>query len=263
MKIKLPTSLATKCILSLAIITIQTPTVTAQTNSKQVNHQYQSWFSINTTNKLNDRWAILADIHVRRNHFMAYSNFEFLRSAIQYSFDKNLSFAAGYGHMWLHPTTAGLKTVSNEDRVYEQLLFTSKFHKVSILQRLRLEQRWQQKIVADKFTGDYRFTNRFRYLLNIAIPVFKNDKLPQFNVADELCMQVGKDIVNNPFDQNRFFIGLKQKISNNLNFDIGYMSVTQQKSTGYQYDLNSTLRLFFYYFPDLRKLHKRTVAGKD
>ncbi|HAT80442.1 MAG TPA: hypothetical protein DCS17_03280, partial [Flavobacterium sp.] len=50
----------------------------------------------------------------------------------------------------------------------------------------------------------------------------------------------------NTFDQNRFFVGIKQSINSNLSFDFGYMNVYQQKSNGYQYDMNHTLRLFFY-----------------
>ena len=32
------------------------------------------------------------------------------------------------------------------------------------------------------------------------------------------------------------------------------MLVYQQKASGYQYDLNHTLRWFFYFTPDLRKV---------
>ena len=34
------------------------------------------------------------------------------------------------------------------------------------------------------------------------------------------------------------------------------MAVFQQKYSGYQYDLNHTIRLFFYLSPDLRKKNK-------
>ncbi|MBL7745452.1 MAG: DUF2490 domain-containing protein [Chitinophagaceae bacterium] len=224
--------------------------------ARQVNHQFQSWLSVNTTAHINDHWSILADAHIRRNHFMADNGFEFVRTGIQYNVDKNLSFAAGYGHMWVHPTTAGWKTVSNENRIYQQAILLSKFHGISIMQRLRNEQRWQQKITADKFTGDLRFTNRLRYLLSFTIPVFRSNKLPALCMADEIALHAGKEVVYNTFDQNRLFIGIREKVSKDLSFDTGYMVVYQQKYSGYQYDLNNTFRLFFYYTPDLGKKHK-------
>ena len=58
----------------------------------------------------------------------------------------------------------------------------------------------------------------------------------------------------NTFDQNRLFAGIKQRLAPAWSFDLGYMLVYQQKSTGYQYDLNHTLRWFFYVTPDLRKV---------
>lgn len=240
-----------RILLLLLILPAFTPAI-AQT-SRQVNHQSQAWFSVNTTARITDRWSVLLDLHERRTSFMAKSNFDFIRGGIQYSIDKNLSVALGYGHMWLHPTTPGWKTVSNENRIYQQVIYTSKFHKATLLQRFRNEQRWQQKIAGDKLTGENRFTNRFRYLLSVTIPVFKNDKLPSLCIADEILLHTGKEVVYNTFDQNRFFAGIRQKISNNVSFDTGYMIVYQQKFSGYQYDLNNTFRLFFYYTPVLHK----------
>ena len=65
-------------------------------------------------------------------------------------------------------------------------------------------------------------------------------------------MHVGPAIDNN-FDQNRLFGGLRQRVTGSLSFDLGYMMVYQQKSTGSRHDLNHTLRWFFYYTRDLRK----------
>lgn len=229
--------------------------ISAQT-TKQINRQSQSWFSVNSTIKLNSRWAILADLHTRRNNFLAKSNFNFVRGGIQYSIDKNLSVAAGYGHMWLYPTKEGWKTISNETRIYQQIIYTSKFRKTNVLQRFRNEQRWQQKIENDIRTGENKFTNRFRYLLSINVPVAKNPKIPSFVLADEVLLHAGKEVVNNTFEQNRLFVGIKEQLSSSLSFDTGYMIVCQQKSTGHQYDLNNTFRLFFYYSPQLNKTNK-------
>ena len=72
-------------------------------------------------------------------------------------------------------------------------------------------------------------------------------------VSDEILVQFGPDVVSNTFDQNRLFGGVKQRVSRDWIFDLGYMLVYQQKATGYQYDLNHTLRWFFYWTPDFRR----------
>lgn len=219
--------------------------------AKQINHQVQTWFSINTTARISSHWALLADLHIRRNHFLAQNNFEFLRLGAQYSFEKNLSVAAGMGHMWLHSTQPGMKTVAQENRIYEQLVYQSGFGRIDIQQRLRLEQRWQQKLNGDLLTGDRKFTQRFRYLVSLFVPLSRNERVPRLNLSDEICLQAGREVVYNPFDQNRLFIGLRQKINSRFSFDTGYMLVVQQKSSGYQVDENNTFRLFLYFTPNL------------
>lgn len=221
--------------------------------AKNINNQTQSWFSVNSTIRVAPHWALVADWHMRRNHFMAENSFYFARAGIQYQLDKNLSLTFGYGHLWLYPATGGWETVAHENRIYQQLQYHSAWRKITMLHRFRNEQRWQQKITDDRFTGDYRFSNRFRYLLSLNIPVSGNKKLPSLSLADELLLQAGREIISNPFDQNRFFLGIRQSLSPALSFDMGYMRVFQQKRTGNAYDRNHTFRLFFYYNPSLLK----------
>ena len=224
--------------------------------TKTINLQDQAWLSINSTVRLNDHWGFIADLHERRSNFFADPSFHFIRFGANYWLKDNITFTLGYGHMWVAPTTIGWKTFQNENRIYQQAQIISKLGSVSMMQRLRNEQRWQDKIVNDERTGDKKFTDRIRYLLSFTIPVFKNPYYPAAVISDELCIQFGKEVVFNTFDQNRLFFGIKQKISKPLSFDLGYMLLTQQKSNGFVYDENHTFRWFFYYQPDWRKKKK-------
>jgi uncharacterized protein DUF2490 len=220
---------------------------------KVINEQSQSWLSINSTVRVAGKWGFVADLHERRNNFLSDVSFHFVRVGITHWINDNLSVTAGYGHMWVAPTAAGFKTYANENRIYQQGQLITKLGRVSLMQRIRNEQRWQQKIVNDKATGDNKFTDRVRYLLSFTIPVFKNRWYPSLALADELSVQFGKEVVYNTFDQNRTFIGIKESLSKSVSFDLGYMLVFQQKASGTVYDKNHTFRWFFYYTPDLRK----------
>ncbi|MBY0481782.1 MAG: DUF2490 domain-containing protein [Chitinophagaceae bacterium] len=225
----------------------------AQTKTKEVNTQSQFWISMNSTTRLTKKWGFNADVHIRRNNFMADPSFYFLRGSANYWITDNITVALGYAKMWLAPTTPNWKHFAEENRIYQQLQMVSKIGKIGVFQRLRTEQRWQEKIANDVFTGNYKFTNRVRYLFSATIPVWKNKKLPSLVLSDELLVQFGDEVVYNTFDQNRLFLGIKQTINKNLSFDMGFMQLKQQKASGYQYDKNNTFRLFFYYMPDLRK----------
>jgi hypothetical protein len=237
----------------LFVFLITTTLVNAQVRQKEINNQNQAWVSINGTMRLSDKWGIVADIHERRNNFLKDPSFHFVRIGAAYWLQDNINFSAGYAHLWLAPSTTGWKTFANENRTYQQVQMNTKTGTTRILQRVRNEQRWQQKIANDKPTGNNKFTNRVRYLLSFTIPFTKNDNLPALVLSDELLVQFGKEVVYNTFDQNRFFVGIRQKVSKNLSFDLGYMLVNQQKASGYQYDENSTFRWFFYFTPDWRK----------
>jgi hypothetical protein len=235
-----------------------TPTIMAfgcfgQEAGKMINRQSQAWVSINSVVRLTNKWGFVTDVHERRNHFFADPGFHFVRGGINYWVNDNLTVTAGYAHLWLAPTIRGWKTFADENRLYEQVQLVTKIGRLSMLQRVRNEQRWQEKIINDKATGDNKFTDRVRYLLYFTIPVFKNPKYPSLAVADELCIQFGKEIVYNTFDQNRAYLGIKQRLSKSLSFDLGYMLCLQQKATGNAYDENHTFRCFFYYMPDFRK----------
>ena len=221
---------------------------------KEVNTQAQTWISLNNNLKFNEHWGLLADFHVRRNDFVSKESFYFLRGGLAYMPNSKVLLAGGYGHMWLAPTKLSWKTFSNEERIYEQAQMITKIGEVSVLQRIRIEQRWQQKMINDEWSGDYRFTNRFRYLASFNIPIFKKKTMPLLVISDEILIHFGKEVIYNTFDQNRLFIGIKQVINPKLSFDFGYMNVYQQKYSGYQYDSNHTLRLFFYYTNSFKNL---------
>jgi hypothetical protein len=216
------------------------------TVKKEVNQQVQTWVSLNTVTKFSEHWGVVADVHLRENEFFESNNFYFLRGGVSYIPNASVSITGGYAHMWLAPTKEGWSTYADENRVYEQVQLATKVGKVSILQRLRNEQRWQEKMANDEPTGELRFTDRIRYLASFTIPIFTDKKMPSLVLSDELLIHFGKEAVYNTFDQNRLFIGIKQNITPKLSYDLGYMNVYQQKYSGYQYDMNHTIRLFFY-----------------
>lgn len=213
---------------------------------KVINQQTQTWVSLNSVTKLSNHWGVVVDAHIRTNDFFDNNNFYFLRGGVRYFVNPSINLTTGYAHLWLAPTKEDWTIYSDENRIYQQVQLSSKIGNVSMLQRIRNEQRWQEKIVNNLETGENRFSNRVRYLLSFDIPVFNKKSAPSIVISDELLFQFGKEMIYNTFDQNRLFIGVKQSINPKLSYDFGYMNVYQQKISGYQYDMNHTLRLFFY-----------------
>jgi hypothetical protein len=231
----------------LIVLLCTWPEVSKSQNTKEVDHNTHLWLSINSTYRFSKRWGMMADFHNRTGFAFQDPRFYFLRVGANVWIQEKMTAAGGYAHTWFSPARSGWNVWANENRIYQQFLFSTGNSKVQVTQRFRNEQRWIQKIEDDQRTGDTRFVNRVRYLLSFNFQIFKKPVLPSLVIADEVLLNFGEDIVYNTMDQNRLFIGIKQNLNPHLSFDLGYMNVYQQQSTGYQYNMNHTLRLFFYY----------------
>jgi len=233
------------------ILVISKP-VNAQ-HEKEITKQYQTWLGLNSTMRLTDKWGAIASLQVNNYHFITDPNFYFVSLGANRWLQNNFSAALLYSHKWNATVTDSGTIYANENRLTEQLKYTSSIGKVDIQQRFRIEERWQQKMENGEKTDQYKYSSRLRYLLGADIPLFKNPKLPVLSVSDEILLQFGKDIVYNTFAQNRLFIGIKQKLSDTWSYELGYLMQYEQNSSGYQYTLDNDLRIFLYYAPDLRK----------
>jgi len=121
---------------------------------------------------------------------------------------------------------------------------------VTVHAQLPSKQVRQQSQVWLSMNAHYRFNQHWGVIGDVHIRrnnFLKDPKAPVLVLSDELLIQFGKELVYNTFDQNRFFIGIRQNLSKQFSYDFGYMNVYQQRITGYQYDMNHTIRLFFYY----------------
>jgi hypothetical protein len=239
---------AAKLVLLMAVF----QTVNAQ-QQKEVTHQWQSWLGLTNTLRIDQKWDALFVLQANRTDFLQDPNYYLVSAGGNYWLKDNFTTALFYSHKWVATPEQSGYIYANEDRITQQLQYVSKLVKLSMQQRFRVEERWQQKIENGAKTDQYKYSTRLRYLFGLYIPVFKNPALPGLIVNDEILIQFGKEIVYNTFSQNRFNIGIRQKVSDTWRFDLTYMNIFEQNSSGYQYDMDNTIRLFWYFTPDLRK----------
>jgi len=233
-------------------------------SEKQVEHNAQVWVSLNGTIRASDGWGAVADFHLRRDEFLAEPSFYFVRLGANRWVGEKLTLTLGYAHMWLPPAEDGWQTWSHENRIYQQVQYLSGGGRLVVLQRLRNEQRWRQQVVNDVKTGENDFSDRVRYLLGFTLPVAAKPVPLGLVLSDEVLLQFGSRVVPDTFDQNRLFGGVKVSLARNWSFDLGYMQVYQQQPD--HYDLNHTLRWFFYWTPDLRdgrSWDRQPVGGEE
>ena len=221
---------------------------------KNITNRVQSWYGYFNQTRLSDKWGIWLDAHVRNLDF-SHPHQIFLRPGLTYYFNDNFRLTAGYAYGF-NFATEGKTTTWQEHRPWQQFWWRTKYTGFVTTQWIRTEQRFIEKVVDDQLTGDYLFNYRLRYNILLQVPLIGKElkaKTPYFALQDEIFINAGKNIVNNIFDQNRFFVGLGYYFTDHLHIQLGYMNIFQQRPTGVDFYNNDCIRLFVFHSLDLRK----------
>ncbi len=226
------------------------------TPSKQLVYHTQSWYALNSTFRFSERWGAVGDLHIRKDGMLDRDYFYFLRIGVVYWIQGKYPVTAGVARLWLAPPE-GLSTWAIENRIYQQWSAVTEEGRVTVLHRIRTEQRWRDQVVNDEVVGSKVFSFRLRYLASFQINVFKDTTKPSLVVSDEVLVQYAPSLVYNTFDQNRFFVGIRVPLGKNLSLDTGYMNVLQQRAAGNIYDVSNVFRIFVYWNVDF------SGKGKD
>lgn len=242
---------------SLTIITFCVfTTLYAQTPAKEVHSREQAWIAYFNQTRLTKKFGLWLDVHYRQTDNFVERPFQLLiRPAVTYYIKDHIRFNVGYAYI-NHFPARGLNTSRPEHRPWQQIWWNQKFPGVTMIQWLRLEQRYVHKIANDVLQDGYTFTNRFRYNIGFFVPLKGKEivaKTPFAVVLNEVFINFGKNVTYNTFDQNRLFIGAGYQFTPHLNAHLGYMNLFQQEAAGNRYMITHSVRLFVYHNFDLRK----------
>lgn len=217
----------------------------AQKHIERVN---QAWAAYLNQTRLSDRWGFTADFHVRtREDFFSQVSTTITRAGITYYATDELRLTAGYGY--INHFSDG--TRQWEHRPWQQVSLNSKLQKASVSQYLRFEERYRKRV-----SEGYDFNYRLRYNVLLMIPLSRQAFAPgTFSVAvnDEVHLNMGKQVIRNYFDQNRFFVGFAYHIRPKNVLQFGYLNVFTQLPSGNEYRSVYAPRVYFYHNIDLRK----------
>lgn len=229
--------------------------VHGQTPDKQIHNREQLWLGYFNQTRLTNKFGFWVDVHYRETDHFIDRPFQFLfRPALTYFIKDNLRLNVGYA-LAEHFPAKGLSTTRTEHRAWQQIWWNQKYPGLTTLQWLRLEQRFNEKVVADVTQNGYNYNFRVRYNFSFFIPLKGREivaRTPFAIVMNEVFLNFGSKIVYNTFDQNRFFAGLGYQFTSHLNAQLGYMNVFQQEASGNSYFSTHTIRLFVFHSLDLR-----------
>lgn len=219
---------------------------------KVTEHREMTWLGYFNQTRFANRSGVWADVHLRLNdNFLNETHAILGRIGYIHYFTDRTRLVVGYAYQE-QPGHFGRAT-QIEHRPWQQIQWMEKKRWFNMLQWIRLEQRFRKTSQENEF----QFSNhRIRYNLALTIPVNRKevgDNTFFVFMNDEVFVNFGKQVVNNYFDQNRFFLGVGYHFTSHLNAQVGYMNVFQQLPAGNRYVSSDAIRLFVFHNIDFRR----------
>jgi hypothetical protein len=239
-------------------ITISTFAFALAQTQKSTEKLQQLWFGYFNQTRFSDKWGMWLDLHLRtKEDFVNNFSQSIVRLGLTYFLSDATKVTFGYAWVNNFPGDNHKNISQPEHRIWQQIQWHTKYGRKRMMQWVRLEEKFKHKILSDSTLADgYGFNYKVRYNLWYEVPLSKKGIVPgalSFIFNDELHINFGKQIVNNYFDQNRFFVGFKYQANTHDNLQVGYMNLFQQLAAGYKYKSIDAARVFYFHNIDLRK----------
>lgn len=152
-----------------------------------------------------------------------------LRPGIGFQLVPSTSIWLGYA--WIHVDQPFVTRPSDENRSWQQILWTDKFNKFALTLRSRLEQRFIPQAIHTAW--------RYRQLFKIAVNVPNNERFTLIG-SDEIFYHFNNfnRQNNSGLDQNRAFLGVGYKTSKESTLEIGYLNQNIRRANSEDYNGN-------------------------
>jgi hypothetical protein len=194
------------------------------------------WLALFNNTHLSEKFGLHLDIQIRTADEAEYIRNLIFRPGLTYHLNKKNSLTVGYAYVETQ-ADPDLNNSSSliEHRAWEQYLKRSKISRASVVQRLRLEQRFLN------FNTQGVFSQRLRYMGKAMIPLNRDSIFKKgfyFALQDEVFFNIqNKEKINNKFfDRNRLSVVAGYRLSEKVEFDAGYLF---QYSAGFNTNLST------------------------
>lgn len=216
---------------------------------KEIEHREQTWLGFFNQTRFTKHSGLWLDLHFRlTENFIQEKSLSIARVGYTYHVGE-AKITAGYAYATRYPHSANQPN-EPEHRGWQQVQWVDKKKGFTMMQWIRLEERFRTKVENATLTDNYSFNYRARYNLALTLPLRGKQilaKTPFLFFNNEVHINFGKDININFFDQNRMFTGLGYQFTPHLNAHVGYMFVFQQLPAVSRFVHINAIRLFVFH----------------
>jgi hypothetical protein len=193
------------------------PTTNAQ------NNVLGGWYLVNLNYHFTKKFTLYSEVQTRSQHVLDDFYYRELKGGLNYKLTDNIHVFVGFGNYktYTYPGNYEKPVQVNENRLWEQFVYTANLDRIGIENRVRVEQRW--------LNGDYH--NRFRYRLALSIPVnhLKIQNKTFFPVVFDEVFFTDKDPY---FIRNRIFGGAGYRFTKVVTVQMGFLRQSDFSADG-------------------------------
>lgn len=228
-------------------------------SGKKVTHQNLIGYRFYNHLTFAKSWEWGLEFEERRFMFPDAQHQYLLRTQMNRKLPKGWSAAAGFA-WFVHTLPQDPEATDTynrpELRPYQMLLFKhSLTDKIALSHRYGLEERFFRRVNDEgKLIHGYDFVYRFRYKLEGEIVLIKKETRKGalgLKLFDEIFLNFGKQVVKNPFDQNRFGGSLLYGLTKNIEIEGYYSNWFQQRTSGDEYFRRHVVRFTLHHYMSL------------
>ncbi|MEL6974783.1 MAG: DUF2490 domain-containing protein [Bacteroidota bacterium] len=170
-----------------------------------------SWLLLNGNHKIHSNWTVPTVMILRHHDMFEAYEFSFFRSGITYRSGEKSTLGTGFAYLDANSYQHNdVPEKASQFWWYAEYSHKLNLNRNTVSQRLRHETRWIS-------TPDRSYVNpRVRYRMQFTKPLNKSFYLKTFN-------EIFLNLEGPTFNQNRFYVGMGQKIAPGTTFDIGYL----------------------------------------
>lgn len=216
---------------------------------KTISHQSLYWIRYYNQLTIHKKWTWHNELEDRRFLKANTQHHLIIHSRLHYKIFPNADVGLGltYSLQSPHDPNSATGLVVPELRPVQEINLSNPLSKkVTLHQRLRIDNRFIRRNDGSVLLDGYDFNLRFRYRLQANLKLNKPEAVTNtttLKLADEIMMNSGSKILYNRFDQNRIYVGLEQGLKKNLFIELGYLHWSQQSSSGIHFFERDIIRL--------------------
>ena len=228
---------------------------------KEIVDQENAWLMYIGNHRVTKTWGIHTEYQFRRADIFKEWQQSLLRFGVDYHTQSGEQFSLGFA--WIKSFPYGEYPAAHdytEHRIWQQFITKSKFHRIELQHRYRLEQRFVENWIHSNdglySLSGFQYLQRFRYRLQLAVPINKkelSDNTLFFIANDEVFLGFGKGIGKNILDQNRLYCALGWRFNQACNLQMGYLNQLIVKRDGIHIERNHTFQTTITYNFDWRR----------